>query len=666
MVTFPDKSWLLDGSPYYPNFRWMSARWFRAAVNSVLPLKSPFGMLKGLIQNNSYNRKIVMKKAEKFLKHRYLPVIVLAILSFVILSKVFVLNWNYNWFGNIRYNLMGDMFKEAVLSGTLYPRWLPDLAGGYGYPTFVFYQPAFFYLYLPFSLLMKDIYTATTIILWLLMFTGGLGAYALSRLYCNRRVSYFLATVFILTPYIYVNLYSRTDFSEYMAMLITPWPFYFLSRLKRDMAVKTVCLMAMGLSVTFALIVTSHPMVAPGFAITLLVYFIGLCLDSKTFPYHFCLQAVLAVFIGVLISSPYWFPVLQLKSKVDYQSALLGHYVAHEHLISFWDLFKAKWTDFMVSPLSKPDDPPDIAALVSLQLGAYHFLLATIGVISSIKLNERKWTAILIYCLYLVFIVMLTPLSAYLWEHLMLLKFLQFPFRLLSNVAIIHIICALGIFKALSLLRGHGQTVLLVIAVVLLTLLQSDQFFALQKDTRTKKNMTIRWQVLSYQLTLQAEDEFRPLTAKNSYYLPSRYQSRFNSFVMSFVTKEAIPIVVLQGNGKVAKAKGHSKHNIRYKFQSTGDSTLQVNQLYFPGWRVFLNGQEVPTKVIKENLSESGFIQIPVKSGKDQTVEAYYDGPPHWRIRVFFTLLLLFAAGFAFFRTSRSRLLGEKVEGQLG
>ena len=40
-----------------------------------------------------------------------------------------------------------------MAAGEWYPRWTPDLYGGYGYPTFAFYAPATYYLLLAVALL---------------------------------------------------------------------------------------------------------------------------------------------------------------------------------------------------------------------------------------------------------------------------------------------------------------------------------------------------------------------------------------------------------------------------------------------------------------------------------------------------------------------------------
>ena len=46
----------------------------------------------------------------------------------------------------LRYFVLLDHFRGAVLHGAAYPRWLPELFGGLGYPEFVFYQSLFFFV----------------------------------------------------------------------------------------------------------------------------------------------------------------------------------------------------------------------------------------------------------------------------------------------------------------------------------------------------------------------------------------------------------------------------------------------------------------------------------------------------------------------------------------
>src|SRR5581483_8741598 len=57
--------------------------------------------------------------------------------------------WRFvNWAHRVP--LLIEQFRNVFLHGWLYPRWLPELMKGNGYPTFLFYQPALFFLALPF------------------------------------------------------------------------------------------------------------------------------------------------------------------------------------------------------------------------------------------------------------------------------------------------------------------------------------------------------------------------------------------------------------------------------------------------------------------------------------------------------------------------------------
>jgi uncharacterized membrane protein len=106
----------------------------------------------------------------------------------VMCAAVALVSWpwldpRYDWSGTfdgenhlIRLFLVGDALK----AGDWYPRWLPDLTMGYGYPLFNYYAP---------------------------------GMYAVVA-----------ATTFVLAPYPYVtNLYDRAQVPEALALGILPW-----------------------------------------------------------------------------------------------------------------------------------------------------------------------------------------------------------------------------------------------------------------------------------------------------------------------------------------------------------------------------------------------------------------------------------------------------------
>jgi len=107
-----------------------------------------------------------------------------------------------------------EHFTQALLGGQWWPRWLPEINGGRGYPTFVFYQPLLFFLAVPFRLLtgnpVDGLWAATAVLLGL----GAIGCYRLCLAEGARVFGVFAGLLFLLTPYLAVNWLVRGDLSE--------------------------------------------------------------------------------------------------------------------------------------------------------------------------------------------------------------------------------------------------------------------------------------------------------------------------------------------------------------------------------------------------------------------------------------------------------------------
>jgi hypothetical protein len=117
--------------------------------------------------------------------------------------------------------------------------------------------------------------------------------------------------------------------------------------------------------------------------------------------------------------------------------------------------------------------------------------------------------------------------------------------------------------------------------------------------------------------TYAQEDEFRPRTA--------RVRPAVGRCESPMVTGEGIDARPLEGS---------SPHHIRVLVRagSTG-GTVTVQQLYFPGWRVRLDGQPVPEARLRDGLLPDGRMRVRLPDAAEHLVEAWYDGPPGWRWR---------------------------------
>ena len=219
--------------------------------------------------------------------------IVMTILFFVVLPVLPMLK---GWYWPLthetyRYAILASHFTEAFNEGVLYPRWLPDIMGGYGLPVFVFYQPGFFFLALPFELLFGHPMVTSGMALLAMLSIGGMGAYRMCRRFGGPALGLLGTCLFLLTPYIYLDVAVRGAWSELLACMFLPWVIFFLIGLREDaIAGKMPLLSVGGLGLGLAMVVISHPVVAIFCAIMMCVLAAGLVAElwqKKQFYLYF-------------------------------------------------------------------------------------------------------------------------------------------------------------------------------------------------------------------------------------------------------------------------------------------------------------------------------------------------------------------------------------------
>ncbi|HET7770438.1 MAG TPA: 6-pyruvoyl-tetrahydropterin synthase-related protein, partial [Chloroflexota bacterium] len=113
-----------------------------------------------------------------------------------------------------------------IRNGVWYPRWVPELYLGYGYPLFNYYAPAFYYLTLALKAVTRtDFWDAFKLSGVFAVLLGASGMYALARTIWHRTLpAIFAALAFTYAPYVFaVNLYKRGDIPEALALALIPW-----------------------------------------------------------------------------------------------------------------------------------------------------------------------------------------------------------------------------------------------------------------------------------------------------------------------------------------------------------------------------------------------------------------------------------------------------------
>ena len=537
---------------------------------------------------------------------------IILLVSLALLSGlVFSGDWPQSHDG-LRYLCHLDQFKDAFDSGILYPRWMPNYYGGYGYPIFVFYQPAYFFFSLLFTYITPDILTASYASNVAMFFIGGAGIYMLIRKITGGRLSsLFSSIMFLLTPYVYVNLFVRGDLSELLAMFLAPWPLYFLIRLKERMAEKTAFVpFVLALALVLAAMVYSHPFTSMFFYPLFCVIAVSLCLEMPKRDKVVFLSAVAtALFCAVIFSSPYWFTAFQMKKYVYYNPAVCGFFSAENHVVYFSQLFSRTW-GFGGSGTGLADG-------MSFQLGLPHFILALLG----FWLNRRDKLYLTVFILYILCILMMSPLSSFLWKNIPLLGLVQFPWRLLGVIALLQAVCISGICKLGAVLKKDMRFCSALVVLLIFTLVWNSNEFEFIKfniDLRKaiERHRVVRLEKLQ---VYESFNEFLPKTAAS--HPPAVPRGNRPMLLVSDLTS------------RIAEYPESDPHHMRYSISSEKPQLIMINQLYFPGWKIILGDKESDDASLLKDISRDGRIQIEIPAGENLYLEAFYEGPPGWYAR---------------------------------
>ena len=123
---------------------------------------------------------------------------------------------------------------DSIRQGMIYPRWSSQLLQGYGYPVFNFYAPASYYIAELFHQLGASFTESLIITTSLYILFAGWGMYQLARVLLPAPATWgpwIAATLYMYSPYLIINAYTRGAIAEVGAQALLPWIFLLFYRL---------------------------------------------------------------------------------------------------------------------------------------------------------------------------------------------------------------------------------------------------------------------------------------------------------------------------------------------------------------------------------------------------------------------------------------------------
>ena len=525
---------------------------------------------------------------------------------FVLVVAVSVGLWipltHLDWFQEFdfgAYVVRSVQWAAELRAGHLYPRWAPDLYGGYGEPLFVFFAPAVYAA----SGLLTATFLDPVVALKLVALAGsllsGVGVYALIYGETRQADSALLGAVaYLAAPYRLGDLFDRGDFSEFCCIGVLPVVLALYLAATREARPFRARVLAACAGLAHAVMIATHTILGLwGTLLVGVVVFVRCVALYRSGAWRRVLPLVVALVCAPGIAAAYVVPAMAYRSITHSQALIDGFYQPQNHWISLRDLFTDHSYLF-------PRNFNRVGSLVSVALAV---------TVAGAALNFRRGRSGLVWLGISLGLVGLTlPVGYGFWRPggLPLVQFIQFPWRLLGP-AVLFASVALGIGAAAATERRVGPRLktggAIAASAALLLLIAWPYASArpVSSENIPRDSEAIRAQILS----TTSADEFLPLA------VAARPSSPRSALVSG---AEAATIDFSWSDG--------SRHTLTVT--ATKPGVVRLAHYGFPGWSIHTRSGPA-SATLDTDAAGMLCVHLP-KSGQYQLVVAYGQPPLAW------------------------------------
>jgi hypothetical protein len=366
------------------------------------------------------------------------------------------------------------------------------------------------------------------------------------------------AAAFQLAPYRFVNLYVRNAFGENTAMLFVPLAFWLFTRLVKQPNRKNLIFASLSL----AGLLLSHNAVS--LMILPILCFYVLILGANRYT-------LVAALLGLSLSAFFWLPAW-VEGKYTLREVVMRGDTFTDGFVYFRQLVIPSW-GYGVSARGPNDG-------MSFQVGIIQWLTFLAAVIFA---RGRLTSLFLLAFAFSIFIML--PISLPVWQIITVIKKFQFPWRWLTITIVAAGFLAAGLSRHFKLARAG--------AVLIVGLLVLQTFWYWQpKGFLPQSEAEI---IADYTGTTDT-GESTPLWA-------IRWQEKPSPQNLSVVWGAPIDYQIIRRESEI------------HEYTVTTSVTTQIsdNTLYFPGWKVYVDGK--PVEITYADANWRGEITFPVPPG---------------------------------------------------
>ena len=510
--------------------------------------------------------------------------------------------FHVNWWLDI-----AGQFREGIF----HPRWAEMAYRGYGEPAFIFYPPLSLYLGAILTLLLP-FRMALGAYVWLVLVLAGFSFFYLCRRFFDARSSLLGAVVYVLNPYHLLEVHARCSMAELLVSASLPLLLLATYRLS-ELGSRRIAIVA----VLFAIVSLTNIPLAVVSAYAAFAFVIALTLARKS-------GAGLVVRFGVAI--------------------VLGAGLAGFFLLPAW--FEKGWVLAAVHGSVPPE--AQFVRLNALPSGRWPWVLAGVEVGQIVigclawalckrtKPRDALWAFTAVFS---ASVIMVLPISAFIWRIAPSLVYVQFPFRWLGPMGL-----AMSFFVAAAV-QQSGKGLLLAAGVCTLGLVTLAAFTVLI-NTKADVMLPSLKSAFSEGRGYLGWPYVLPRDIKiNEFGIPLHLTP--GDPLVSEVSQEIAAGALQEGDRSPAPAQSTSQIAITRWSANAREVTIDTPQpvwirfrlFRYPGWNAYIDGKPIDAVA----TDTRGGVVVPVPSGRSQVSVLYQKtADQNWGIVLsLFSLVLL-------------------------
>jgi hypothetical protein len=496
-------------------------------------------------------------------------------------------------------------FYKNLQEGIIIPRWAADLNATYGLGLFTVIYPLPYYISSLYHTLGFSFLSSVKLLLITTYIGSGFAMYAWLKNHLSEKSALTGSVFYLFAPYHLIDMHFRSNIGEMSAFLFLP-----LSLFLVDKSIQTKTTLWKFLSaISLSLLILSHPGISLlGF---FLIFLYALFFIRK--PKIQSLFSLVTPFIlALLYSAFYWLPA-NIDSKYTH-----GHIEPNLKFLSIPQLLYSKWRWGLL--FQGPHGE------LSFLLGYAHIIVIILAIYLIFIRKTKNYLLILLTLTSFCYIFLLLPQSKFIWNNIPVLKNMLLTYRSLAIVTLLT--SAVAAFVTKEIYAKRLSNILLIIAIGTTILNWGNR-----KNLPNIKDEQIANKLPFIKLTGEGCWTTYPCQDK----VPENHIESLNGYLEILYEKRT--------------STNHS-----YEVYKDRAGLVKENTYYFPGWKLFINGQE--NRIIHNNQQFPGVITFNLEKGKSRIELKFEDT----KVRKYSLYLSLFSLLLSGIYLTFSRFIIKKIK----